>query len=87
MSLRKELRGTYFQNIFIINLKASDAMVPLELLAILVPFQSGSWVATGLASKLHSLTSRDGVKLFLHFFWVSPLWSHCYRMTEKIVSK
>lgn len=68
---------TNFQNILIINLEASDAMVSLELPAILVPFQSGSWVAAGLASELHGLTGWDGVKLFLHFLWMSPLWSHC----------
>lgn len=58
-------------------------MVPLELLAVLVPLQSGSWVAVGLTSKLHSLAGRDGVKLFLHFFWMSPLWSHRYRGRQK----
>jgi len=60
-----------------INLEASNAMVSLELLAILVPFQGGCWVAAGLTSKLHRLTGWDSVKLFLHFFWMSPLWSHC----------
>lgn len=59
------------------NLEASDAMVPLELLAVLVPFQGGNRVAAGLASKLHGLAGWDGVKLFLHFFWMSPLRRHC----------
>lgn len=60
----------------VIYLEASDAMVSLELFAVLVPFQGGYWVAAGLAPKLHSLTGWDGVKLLLHFFWISPLWSH-----------
>lgn len=60
--------------IFSINLEAANAMISLELLSILEPFQSWHWVATGLASKLHSFTGRDSVKLLLHFFWVSPLW-------------
>ncbi len=74
---KRKPRGTNSQNIFITNLEASNAMVSLELLAVLVPFQRGNWVATGLAPKLHSLTGWDSVKLFLHFFWMSPLWGHC----------
>lgn len=62
---------------FSVHLEASDAVVSLKLPAILVPFQSGSWVAAGLASKLHGLTGRDSVKLLLHFLRMSPLWGHC----------
>lgn len=54
-------------------------MVFLELLAILVPLQRGRWVAASLAAELDGLTGWDGVKLFLHFFWMSPLRCHCCR--------
>lgn len=80
---KKKLSRIYFNNIFIIDLEASNAMVSLKLLAILVPFQSGSWVAVCLTSKLYSLAGWDGVKLFLHFFWMSPLWGHSYRRRQK----
>ena len=71
------------KKIIIINLEASNAMISLKLLAILVPLQSGSWVSICLASKLHSFTGWDSMKLLLHFFWMSPLWRHCYSKRQK----
>ena len=51
-------------------------MVSLKLPAVLVPFQSGSRVAAGLAAELDGLTGRDSVKLLLHLLRMSPLWGH-----------
>lgn len=58
------------------DLEASDAIVSLELPAVLVPLQAGGGVATGLAAKLDGLAGRNGVELFGHFLRVSPLRRH-----------
>ena len=65
------------------NLEASDAMLLLEVLPVLVPFQSGSRVSAGVAPKLHRLTGRDGVKLLFHFVRVNPQWGHCLDEEEE----
>lgn len=67
---------------FSVHLEASDAMVSLKLPAVLVPFQSGSRVAAGLAAELDGLTGRDSVKLLLHLLRMSPLWGHGWRNTH-----
>lgn len=66
-----ELRGIR------VYLEASDALVPLELLAILVPLECGDGITIGPASELDGLTGRDSVKLLLHLLRLSPLWGHC----------
>lgn len=58
------------------DLEASDAIVSLELPAVLVPLQGRGGVAAGLAAKLDGLTGWNGVKLFGDFLWVSPLRCH-----------
>lgn len=64
-------------------LEAPDAVVPLELFAVLVPFQGGDGVPVGLAPELDGLTGRDGVELLLHLLWMSPLRSHGWRTTQR----
>lgn len=64
-------------------LEAPDAVVPLELFAVLVPFQGGDGVPVGLAPELDGLTGRDGVELLLHLLWMSPLWCHGWRTTQR----
>lgn len=58
------------------HLEASDAVVSLELPAVLVPLQGRGGVAAGLAAELDGLTGWNGVKLFGHLLWVSPLRRH-----------
>lgn len=73
MALTDELRG----NEVFHYLEASDALVSLELLAVLEPFESGGGVAAGLAAELDCLARRDSVKFLLHLLRLSPLRRHC----------
>lgn len=61
------------------HLEASDSLVLPELFPVLVPAQRGNRVSDRLASKLHSLTCRNGVELLLHLFWHHPLRRQRYR--------
>lgn len=54
------------------HLKASDPLVLLKLLAVLVPAQAGHWVSNSLAAKLHRLTGGHGMELLLHLLRHDP---------------